>query len=336
MSLPADRLPWAFGYQRFGNDQLPAHLLELAKARANSAVRAADFSAIYLGAETTIRWLDAAVHAGSAIEILAKYYLSTVSAVLLLDNTKLQDSDYLHAVGRSDLVPPEDKYRALNLRTRGPKECLDLIGLMTNKKDRISGGSAKAALDARNAAIHLGLVDRAELQAALINFAQVVSELLQVCSIAPADFWESDTLKLVGDLQAEKPFYDDLKKKFDDARQKVDGKTITPATQDNLAQTGKVEDEYDIWNTHWKKVPCPVCGSAATLSGTERRSTHQTDEDEFRTTILAVPEELSCDVCELSLKGTELKQVTLDRYWEVEERWATDREIDYYYEQAYD
>jgi hypothetical protein len=207
---------------------------------------------------------------------------------------------------------------------------------MSNKKDRISGGSAKAALDARNAAIHLGLVDRAELQAALINFAQVVSELLQVCSIAPADFWESDTLKLVGDLQAEKPFYDDLKKKFDDARQKVDGKTITPATQDNLAQTGKVEDEYDIWNTHWKKVPCPVRGSAATLSGTERRSTHQTDEDEFRTTILAVPEELSCDVCELLLKGTELKQVTLDRYWEVEERWATDREIDYYYEQAYD
>jgi hypothetical protein len=140
MSLPADRLPWAFGYQRFGNDQLPAHLLELAKARANSAVRAADFSAIYLGTETTIRWLDAAVHAGSAIEILAKYYLSTVSAVLLLDNTKLQDSDYLHAVGRSDLVPPEDKYRALNLRTRGPKECLDLIGLMTNKRIRLAAG----------------------------------------------------------------------------------------------------------------------------------------------------------------------------------------------------
>ena len=151
-----------------GSATIPAHLLELAKARANSAVRAADFSAIYLGTETTIRWLDAAVHAGSAIEILAKYYLSTVSAVLLLDNTKLQDSDYLHAVGRSDLVPPEDKYRALNLRTRGPKECLDLIGLMTNKKDQISGGSARAALDARNAAIHLGLIDRAELQAALI------------------------------------------------------------------------------------------------------------------------------------------------------------------------
>src|SRR6478609_10639908 len=114
MSLPPDLLPWAFGYQRFDNDQLPAHLLELAKARANSAVRAADFSAVYLGAETTIRWLDAAINAGSAIEILAKHYLSTVSAVLLLDNTKLEDTDYLHAVGRSDLVPPEDKYRPLN------------------------------------------------------------------------------------------------------------------------------------------------------------------------------------------------------------------------------
>jgi hypothetical protein len=283
------------------------------------------------------RWLDAAIHAGSAIEILAKYYLSTVSAVLILDNDKLQDSDYLHAVGRSDLVPPEDKFRALNVRTRGAKESLDLIGMMTGKKDRISGGSAKAALDARNAAIHLGLVDRAELQAALINFSQVIAELLTVCAVDPGDFWKPDALKLVNDLQAEKPFYDDLIKKFDDARQKIGSKTIAPATEKELAQTGKVEDEFGIFTTHWKKLPCPVCGSAATLSGNEWLSTHQTDEDAFRTSVLADPEDLSCDVCGLSLTTKhELKQQDLDRYWEVEERWATEREIKCYYDSKYD
>lgn len=335
MALPSDRLPWAFGYKRFGNEELPGHLLEIARTRANSAVRAADFSAIYLGAETTIRWLDAAIDAGSAIEILAKHYLSTVSAVLLLDNSKLQDTDYLHAVGRSDLVPNEDKYRALNLRTRGPRECLDLIGLITNKKDRISGGSAKAALDARNAAIHLGLVDRAELQAALINFAQVIAELLTVCDIAPGDFWKPDVLKLVSDLQAEKPFYDDLNKKFEGARQTIDGKQIARATTKALAQTGKTEDQFDIQAIHWKKIPCPVCGSAATLSGTERLHTYQSAEEAFRTAVLSDPEELSCDVCELALDKRELKQVHLDHYWEVGERWATDKEIEYYYDNAY-
>src|ERR1700738_803874 len=136
MTLQSNRRPWAFGFDRFGNEELPDHLFQIAKARANSALRAADFSAVSLGAETTIRWLDAATHAGSAIEILAKHYLSTISAVLLLDNTntKLQDTDYLHVVGRSDLVPADPKYSALNLKTRGPGECLDLIGMMTGMK----------------------------------------------------------------------------------------------------------------------------------------------------------------------------------------------------------
>jgi hypothetical protein len=206
---------------------------------------------------------------------------------------------------------------------------------MTNKKDRISGGSAQAALDARNAAIHLGLVDRAELQAALINFSQIITELLTVCTIAPADFWEPDVLQLVNDLQAEKPFYDDLKKKFDDARQNIDGKKIAPASENELAETGKVEGEFGIGTSHWKRIPCPVCDSAAKLSGNERLSTHQTDEDAYTTTVSADPEELSCNVCGLSLTKRELKQQQLDRYWEVEERWATEREIKYYYDRAY-
>jgi hypothetical protein len=180
----------------------------------------------------------------------------------------------------------------------------------------------------------LGLVDRAELQAALINFAQVISELLSVCGIAPNDFWTPDTRKLVSALQAEQTFYDDLDKKFADARQKIVGKTITPATDADLAEIGSEDRGLTIWNTHWKKVPCPVCAAAATLSGGERISTDQTGEEEFHTSVLAVPEELMCDVCELTLPQRELKQVQLDRFWEVEKRWATDREIDLYYDIA--
>jgi hypothetical protein len=333
MSPPPNRLPWAFGYKHFGNEELPDHLLELAKTRARAAVRAADFSYIVTDAGTTIQWLDAAIHAGSAIEILAKYYLSKVSPVLILDNAKLKDSDYLHAVGHSELVPPDPKFRALNLRTRGPRECLALIGMMTGNTT-IGLDCADAALAARNAAIHLGLVDRAELQAALINFAQVISELLSVCGIASNDFWTPDTRKLVSALEAEQTFYDDLDKKFADARQKIVGKTITPATDAELAEIGSEDRGLTIWNTHWKKVPCPVCSAAATLSGGERISTDQTGEEVFRTSVLAVPEELMCDVCELTLTQRELKQVQLDRFWEVEQRWATDREIDLYYDIA--
>lgn len=333
MSVPLNRLPWAFGYKRFGNEELPEHLLELAKIRARDAVRAADFSSIVTDAGATVRWLDAAIHAGSAIEILAKHYLSKVSPVLILDNAKLKDSDYLHAVGRSELVPPDPKFRALNLRTRGPRECLALIGMMTGNT-AIGLDCADAVLAARNAAIHLGLVDRTELQAALVNFAQVISELLSVCGIAPNDFWTPDTQKLVGALQTEQPFYDDLAKKFADARQKIEGKTIIPATEVELAEIGAEDRGLSIWNTHWKKVPCPVCSAAATLSGGERISTHQTGEEEFRTSVLAVPEELTCDACELSLTHRQLKEAQLDRFWVVEERWATDREIDSYYDMA--
>jgi hypothetical protein len=34
----SNRLPSAFRYQRFGNDELPTHLLKLAKARASAAI----------------------------------------------------------------------------------------------------------------------------------------------------------------------------------------------------------------------------------------------------------------------------------------------------------
>ncbi|WP_424806587.1 hypothetical protein [Rhodococcus sp. 27YEA15] len=59
---------WVFGYKRFGNDALPDHLLLISTHHAHSAIKKAGST------EPTI-WLEAAIHAGAAVELLAKTLL---------------------------------------------------------------------------------------------------------------------------------------------------------------------------------------------------------------------------------------------------------------------
>ncbi|WP_125461352.1 hypothetical protein [Rhodococcus erythropolis] len=312
-------LPWSFGHKRFGNDELPDHLLRISNYHALEAISESTST-------DARRWLNSAVHAGSAIEIFAKYLLAKQNPTLILDMKKASDVSLLHTIGRSDVGDTDD---AMNLQTRGPDACFKLIGAIWGPT-KVNQGCASRVLNARNAAIHLGLLDRAQLQEALIEFADVMTEMLRLADVDASGFWKFRQVQ-VERLSSERSLHAGLKTKLVESDRFA--AALGPVDQDAMRLELKHEAEADHEDmmprsTVVMRAQCPGCSRVGRTFYSTSDSSPEGDYD-GRPMIqtIAHPVGFRCGTCGLELTLGELEQLNMAGHFELETRGATDAEI---------
>ena len=364
--------PWAFGYQRFGNDKLPDHLLAVAKHRANRAIRGIDYDGRLSlhNDKTTIEWLDRAVDAGTAIEVFCKYVLATFSPVLLVKPLTNPGLDVLlHLTDNGNIAKSTT---AMELTSRDASDCVDMIQQLSN---RVTGAQplgdttvrdAKNVLKVRNSAIHLGMIERTILISSLMQFIDVMVELLKVAQLNPDDYWESDPSQTLANIGKNRPLSGRVDGKIKVAHMSIKGKAqpspelspealrgVTPIPDAIIADAPTPSVPYE----HQKIVPCPVCKQSAVLWGVEYsegvmevplkidevppeelENLHEGEElTTFVIPVNAAPKELGCSFCQLHLIGDEILEIGLvereiKRDWFVRNDEPSLRAIEHYEE----
>ncbi|WP_431236068.1 hypothetical protein ACQ856_30280 (plasmid) [Mycolicibacterium psychrotolerans] len=319
--------PWAFGYQRFGNDDLADHLLTIARYRANRALRELHrypFGSRWGEDPEAVRWLDRATDAGTAVEIMIKHILAKVTPVLILDTKKITRNSILHLTGRSDVVArlsanndpaPID---ALDVATIGASEAVDLVAKMWSSGARFSVRDAKAILNVRNAAIHLGMLSRSTMLTTMLKFIDVMAALVEEAG-APSDFWSVSVSSIERKIRSNTPISVVLQQKIDNARAVAGGKhsmddftfmTYLGLTSEEPGELGSTYARDDL--PHWRQVMCPTCVSAGVMWGVLVPGSVEYQEDpESGGTLYWIDDEArpalyKCGHCELELTRAEI------------------------------
>ncbi|TWS24167.1 hypothetical protein FK268_11175 [Tsukamurella sputi] len=255
------RKQWIFGYEEFGNEALPAHLLKVSVHHAHSAITKAS-------SKEPNTWLEAAIHAGGAVELLAKYHLSSVNPILLVEMRNAKDYGILHVLGEH-VGPPGDPQKRRNVKTRGPEDCLTLVALMSGRK--LPQGDLTKVLDARNSAVHMGLVDGPELQGAVAAMVRVVDALIEIAGIPRSNYWGSQ-IALIDQIASRETLQKALKQKIDAASRIA--QSLAPEDPDQVredlsrnSEDGSLFDleEYPEGTSYWYAQKCPVCKRAGTV-----------------------------------------------------------------------
>lgn len=148
-----------------------------------------------LGAESHWERMDAAYHAGAAVELIAKSALATLDKRLLLTGPVLHDV-ILDALAvqyeRPDVVVRE---RSLRGKTIEAGRAIQLTHrLLPEVRDH--RGAADAALAARNDAAHMAVLDDARLDDVVAGMLSYVNAAATASEQGTADLWG-------GGLQAE-------------------------------------------------------------------------------------------------------------------------------------
>ncbi|NRH35831.1 hypothetical protein [Rhodococcus sp. MS13] len=313
-------LPWSFGHKRFGNDELPGHLLEISNYHARAAISESTST-------DARRWLNSAVHAGSAIEIFAKFLLARENPTLILEMKNASDLSLLHTIGRSDVGNTDD---AMNLQTRGPDSCFKLIAVIWGS-DKVNQGCARRVLNARNAAIHLGLLDRAQLQEALIEFADVMTEMLRLAKVDEAGFWKSSQVR-VERLSSDRSLHRRLKIKL--AESDRCAATLGPVDEGAVRlEMRRATEPSDLQDTMpdssvFMRSQCPGCGRVGrTYYSTSESAPEREFDGPLMIPTVASPVGFRCTTCNLALSLDELNQLNMAGGFELAAREATDEEI---------
>ncbi len=176
---------WPTAHFRIKHAELPRHLLKTATELAREAVKSR-------AAESRSELFTLVISGGTAVELLAKHVLADISMALLVDRGDM--NGILHAAGRADLA----KAGPTQFKTVTVTDCLATIGKIHNKFNW--GGQndpAHIVLEARNAAIHLGLVDRHNLHEVIRALVQTIDRLLGLGDSDRELFWSRDLLPIV-------------------------------------------------------------------------------------------------------------------------------------------
>ncbi len=350
--------PWAFGYRRFGNDELADHLLGIARQRANRALRELDRYPFHSGWKDdpeVVRWLDRATDAGTAVEIMCKHILAKVTPVLILDTKNISRNSILHLAGRTDVVvrltPDSDPapIDALSVPTIGASEAVDLVAKLWSSGANFQQRDATTILKVRNAAIHLGMLGRSTLLTTMLKFIDVMKALVEESDMPRGTFWSVDVDSIEQKIRSNSPVSFKLQKKIDDAKATVSSKQGhddgTYGTYLGLTseEPGDLVSKYAHNEfPHWRQIMCPACDSAGIMWGISVPgligSEHdpETGEDVHWIDDEAKPALYKCEYCQLELAPREIAEYGIAHrnfsdYWVVRTRDATDEELSAYY-----
>ncbi len=292
-----------------------------------------------LGASDHDHLVRGAVAAGTALELLAKGFLSAINPAMLVERSE-KDS-LLFLVNQGHRVDADSS--PTDVRTLSASDAL----LLTKKV--IPGGAFswnpqadRKVLQVRNAALHLGLAEPGELRDACVIMTRLVSELLTQTSADSSKFWgDVDGLAqtLLDEAATERQRNVEVKKAASKAFYLRLTKGLDAATRSavvtSLLDRAEPEGDLDTWIAEQE---CPVCENSGWLTCDIVRGElqhEQVDWHDYETWVdrAALPFLFQCGVCGLELEDDELLEAAFPREIELEpdtdpaEAWEPDEDL---------
>lgn len=302
---------WPGGDYWFGHSDLAGLMLSAAR---DNAVRALS---LYISTDR-LELLQAAVGVGAAVELAAKAFLASVEPNLLVERADVDT--ILHLSGKGTLASAQ----ATAIRTiGGVAACRVARGL---GRAVVAGEiEVMRAMEVRNSATHMALVDREELRGCMPAMVRIVDSIVRELGEDRDRFW-SNRLDLANNL---------IEERLQQVAQIVEAKraaanerlTLLVRHLDAnsralvLASLSRQRAFFD----HDEPVKCPICGQEAWLGCWVEDGDPEADDDEVSYPQTAWPYEFNCSVCGLNLEGDEeLTSMHLDAGIEIEPRRQND------------
>jgi hypothetical protein len=246
--------------------------------------------------------LQAAVSTGTAVEMLAKAYLVTISSSLIAD--KGDRDTLLILAGHSSKATIEPQH----IKTIGALELLRMTKHL--HKDLPWIQQDPAILRVRNAATHMALVERKELQTAILQMCRIIESLLVPLDLDRQDFWGRYAIPVVDTLLDEAKTRRvqavEAKKSAAAARlARMMGGLDEPSRQAVLAAlSGRPTSFMD----HEEPQTCPVCGRQGWLICAVEKGSPEPDDFGLWVDRTAYPYFFECPVCQLYIDSEELPE----------------------------
>jgi hypothetical protein len=269
--------------------------------------------------------LQAGTSAGTAVELLAKAYLATINPSLLADRG---DRDTLLLLcGSSAAV----NLNALSMRTIGAETALRLVQHVHAAFPPFE--QQPLVLRVRNAAVHMALIDKAELRGAVLQMSRMTESLLTELGVDRDHFWGDHGKPVVNSL------LDAARTALQHAvaaKMAAAGERLNRLTQDAppraraailAALSGRLTGSSDFDAPR----ACPVCAQQAWLicsieqEGTVRYKISENATPLAETDLVAYPFVFECPVCELQLDVDELPEFDFPRSIELGTGYYTPR-----------
>lgn len=244
---------WPVGFHDIPHTDVPDHLLNVAALHARRAVlgRAAD---------DLLELLDSATSAGVAVELIAKAAIARIEPALLAapptrSGTAVRSVLYLRGHREYVSGSPIDEVSTITART-AIQTVLELHSGSTPPPKAVAH-----VLDVRNAAAHLGIVDKTKLVDAVNAMAVYVNQVLVALAEDTVAFWGPQVNELVLAL---------LDKRSDELGRAVKELIARAGAEYNrryagLESTGRatilaaVSAIRPSWGEDAVREPCPAC-----------------------------------------------------------------------------
>lgn len=250
--------------------------------------------------------LEAAISAGTAVELLAKTYLAGIDPALLADKG---DRDTILVLGGNGALGRTDP---LSMKTIGAFEALRIVKYLYRELPWVQHDTV--SLRVRNAAIHMALVRSDELRSAVVEMSRLIECLIVPLDLDRADFWGSHATSVVGYLldEAKTERARIVAAKIAAAQRHLatllEGLNAESRRVLLAALSGRAPNvgiEYDV------PQECPVCAQKAWLVCTvEHGEPYEQAETDGGNSIwvdrIAYPVVFECPVCQLKLEDGEL------------------------------
>jgi hypothetical protein len=298
---------WPGGEYWFRHEDLAGLLLSAAR---DNAVRALT---LYISSDR-LELLQAAVAVGAAVELAAKAFLASIEPNLLAERADVDT--ILHLSGKRSLAAEP----ATAIRTLGGVAACRLARRLG--REVVAGETEVVrAMEVRNSATHMALVDREELRSRVPAMVRIVDSLVVEMGEDRARFW-ANRLELADQL---------IEERLQQVAQIVEAKRA--AATERLAQLTRHLNEasrvlvlaslarHAVSSDHDEAVNCPVCGQKAWLCCWVEDGGSDVEDGEVWFHQTAWPFEFNCSVCGLTLEGDEeLSAMQLDAGIELEPR----------------
>jgi hypothetical protein len=307
---------WPVGPRVVKHDQLKRVIAQSARWHARQAIR------LFVSDDLN-EMLQAAISAGTAVELLAKAYLASIDGVLLADKG---DRDTMLLLGGHGGLAPADP---LLMRTVGGIEALRLAKHLHRDLPWLQQDIV--ALRVRNAAIHMAMVRSDELRAAVVQMSRIGESLLAQLGLDRERFWGSHEVSVVeyllDEARTERARIVAAKKAA--AQRHLDELLVGLTDSDRrVVLTVLSGRPPNVSIEHDEPQECPVCGQKGWLvctveSGTTRQEADEDGGVSEMTARTAYPHIFTCPVCELEIEGEELWEFDFPDSIDIEPEYAT-------------
>lgn len=265
------------------------------------------FARSAVGAYISGDWVIFGLHAGVALELLAKAYLSSLHPSLVVDG--VDSLLYACQVPGHVLAP----LRAV--RTISASEAMSRCGRILPTLMNLTRGELSLILDVRNGVAHLGQVDQTLATRALAPFVTACDELLGAMSEDPAEFWAEGHAYLEQHLASyRQQATEQVKARLKEARKVFRERFKNLDDKAKRTLITSIVQAYDHSGYERQLFDCPVCANLALETGTydfEWTVPEGADADdpevwehEAYPEVTFYPAGLRCQVCGLALNGS--------------------------------